>query len=154
MKVILLQNIKGFGQIGDIKNVSDGYARNFLFPKKLAKIATDGAMKEVEMLQKKREVMDAKNAERMQKAAEVLKDTAIEFQKKASPAGTLFSSVTKQEIAEELTKKSGVQIEPDMIGLSEKGEHLKQMGDHDITVNLAPNLTIQIKISIKAVPPR
>ena len=91
MKVILLQNIKGFGQIGDIKNVSDGYARNFLFPKKLAKIATDGAIKEVEMLQKKREVMDAKNAERMQKAAEVLKDTAIEFQKKASPAGILFS---------------------------------------------------------------
>jgi len=57
MKVIILQNIKGIGQIGDVKSVSDGYARNFLFPKKLAKLATDTALKEVDSLKKKREAI-------------------------------------------------------------------------------------------------
>ena len=65
MKVILLQNIKGFGQIGDVKNVSDGYGRNFLLPRKMAKAANENSMKEVESLKAKRIIMievEKKNA--------------------------------------------------------------------------------------------
>lgn len=148
MKVILLQNIKGLGQIGDVKNVSDGHARNFLFPRKLAKVATDGGLKEVESLQKHRAALNAKEQENAQKAAAMLKDTVVEFKKKASPTGTLFSSVSKQEIAEALTKQAGVKIDADMLDLGEHGGHIKHMGEHSITIDLAPDLKVEVKAKV------
>ena len=81
MKVILLQNVKGFGRIGDIKNVSDGYARNFLFPKSMAKVATDGSLKESEALQKKREASSTAEHETAEKAVVMLKDVSLQFSK-------------------------------------------------------------------------
>ena len=150
MKVILLQNIKGFGKIGDIKNVSDGHARNFLFPKKLAKVATEGALKESETLSKKREAMDLKDKENAEKAVALLKDSVLEFKKKASPAGTLFSSVTKHEIAQELTKKTGIKIDTDSLRLGEHGEHIKHIGEHEIKVDLGNNLEAPVKIKVSS----
>ncbi len=150
MKVILLQNIKGFGKIGEVKSVSDGHARNFLFPRKLAKVADAGSLKEVESLQKKREAMDLKDKENTEKVIAVLAETSIEFQKKASPTGTLFSSVTKHEIAHELTKKTGVKIESDMIHITEQGEHLKHIGEHVITVDLGEGQKATAKAVVKS----
>ncbi len=149
MRVILLQNIKGFGKIGEVKNVSDGHARNFLFPRKLAKAADAGGLKEIESLQKQREVMNLKDKQNTEKAVAVLSETQIEFEKKASPAGTLFSSVTKQEIAHELSKKSGAKIDADMIHLDE-GEHLKHVGEHTITIDLGDGAKAQTKVSVKS----
>lgn len=150
MKVILLQNIKGFGQIGEIKNVSDGHARNFLFPRKLARVATEGALKDVEALQKKREIMNVKDKEDAEKAVAILKDSTLEFKKKASPAGTLFSSVTKHEIAQELTKKTGIKIDTDSLDLGEQGEHIKHIGEHEIKVNLGNDLEAPVKIRVSS----
>jgi len=149
MKVILLQNIKGFGQIGDVRNVSDGHARNFLFPRKLAKIATENTLKEVASLSLKREAMTLKNQEATQKAVAVLAMVVLEFKKKASPTGTLFSSVTRHEIAHELTKQSGIKIETEMIGIGEHGEHIKHLGEHVVTIELASGLKTDVKVSIK-----
>lgn len=149
MKVILLQNIKGFGQIGDVKNVSDGHARNFLFPRKLAKIATENTLKEVATLSSKREAMALKNRETAEKAVTILASTSLEFKKKAGPTGTLFSSVTRHEIAHELTKRSGVKIETEMIDIGEHGEHIKHIGEHAITVELTNGLKADVKVSIK-----
>ncbi|MEK7217623.1 MAG: 50S ribosomal protein L9 [Patescibacteria group bacterium] len=149
MRVILLQNIKGFGQIGEVKSVSDGHARNFLFPKKLAKIATENTLKEVAALSLKREVMTLKNQEAVQKAVLVLATISLEFKKKASPTGTLFSSVTRHEIAHELTKLSGLKVETEMIDIGEHGEHIKHLGEHVVTVELANGLKTDVKVSIK-----
>ena len=74
MRVILLENIKGFGQMGDVRNVADGYARNFLFPRKMAKLATDAALKEVDSLKKKLETAQTLEKEGTAKLAEQLKD--------------------------------------------------------------------------------
>ena len=150
MKVILLQNIKWFGKIGDIKTVSDGHARNFLFPRKLAKIATENTVKEAEMLSKKREVMDLKDKENAEKALSLLKNSVLEFKKKASPAGTLFSSVTRHEIAHELTKKTGIKIETDSLDLGQHGEHIKHIGEHEIKVDLGNNLEAPVKIKVSS----
>ena len=150
MKIILLQNIKGFGKIGDVKNVSDGHARNFLLPKKLVKIATDNALKEVATLSLKREEMDIRDKENAQKAVAALAVASIEFRKKASQTGTLFSSVTKQEIAVELTKHAGVKIDADMLDLGTHGEHIKHIGDHTITLDLDNDLKPEVKISVKS----
>lgn len=149
MKVILLQNIRGFGQIGDIKNVSDGYARNFLLPNKLVKSATDGSLKEVESLKKKLATTLTIEKERAVELSQKLQDVAVEFVKKASKTGKLFSSVTKENIAEELSKTTGARIEKSMISLGEQGEHIKQIGEHAAEIELTPGIKITAKVSIK-----
>ena len=149
MKVILLQNIKGVGRIGDVKNVADGYGRNFLLANKMAKIANETNMKEVEFLKKKAEVEDKIVNEKAKEIASKAKDLALEFTKKASSTGTLFASVTKEEIAEQLSKAVGGKIDPDSVDLKEHGEHLKQTGEHMIAVQLSPETTIEVKVVVK-----
>src|SRR3989344_7914112 len=106
MRVILLENIKNFGKMGDVKNVSDGYARNFLFPKKMAKPATDAALKEVDSLKKKLEATQRMERESAAKLAEQLKDAVLEFTRKATKTGKIYSAVTKEDIAEILNKQT------------------------------------------------
>jgi large subunit ribosomal protein L9 len=152
-----LENIKNFGQIGDMKNVADGYARNFLFPKKIAKLATDAALKEVNSLKKKLDATQKLEKENEWKLAEQLKDVISEFTRKATKTGKLYSAVTKEDIAEALTKQfsagggpaSGWKIEPDSVNLEEhEGGHIKQLGEHLIKIELAPNVTAEVKIQV------
>lgn len=149
MKVIVLQNIKGFGQMGDIKNVADGYARNFLFPRKIAKLATDGAMKEIDSLKKKLETTQKLEKENTIKLAEQLKDVVLEFTRKATKTGKLYSAVTKEDIVETLNTKTGFRILPDSVNLDgHEGGHIKQLGEHIVKVELAPEVTAEIKIKV------
>lgn len=150
MKVILLQNIKGFGRIGDVKSVSDGYAKNMLFPKGLAKIANDKTLKEVETLKKQAELSTALEKEGAEKAAIALESAVITFRKKASSAGTLFSSLNKSEIAKQLSELAEMKITTNMIDLRTHGEHIKHLGDHEIIVNLAEGITAKVMIKIEA----
>jgi large subunit ribosomal protein L9 len=150
MDVILLQNIKGLGKIGEVKKVSDGHARNFLLPKKMAKLATASALKEVASLTAKQEAMDIRDKENAQRAVAVLASITLEFHKKSSPTGTLFSSVTKQEIAAELTKHTKLDIHADMLDLGAHGEHIKHIGEHAITLDLDYGLKPEVKISVKS----
>ncbi len=150
MKVILLQNIKGFGQIGDIKNVSDGHAKNFLFPRKLARVADEGATRQIEQLKQQRSVMAEKEKVQANAAVEKLNSLTVQFTKKASPAGTLFSSVSKEDIAKEASRLSGFKIDKSMLDLGDAGEHLKQLGEHKISVNLGQNLQATLSIHIVA----
>ena len=150
MKVILLKSVPKLGQLGDIKNVADGYARNFLFPKKLAKLATDTALKEVDSLKKKREAIQGLEKENANKLAEQLKDVVLEFTRKATKTGKLFSSVTKENIAETLSKQVGFKIEPDSVNLDEHEDHIKQLGEHLVKVKLAPDVMAEVKVKVSA----
>src|SRR3989344_4500245 len=144
MKIILLQNIKDLGRIGDIKNVADGYGRNYLIARGLAKLATETTMKEAEFLKKKNEVEEKIVNEKAKEMAEKAKNIILEFTKKASKTGKLFASLTKEEVAEELSKAVGGKIDPDSIdfdpstssGHQAHGEHIKQAGEHMIGVEL------------------
>ena len=149
MKVILLQNIKGVGRIGDIKNVADGYGRNYLLANKLAKVATEGTIKEIEALKVKAEAMEKVAGEKAKEIAEKSKDIILEFTKKSSKTGTLFASLTKEEISEELSKAIGSKVDSDSIDLREHGEHIKQEGEHLVGVQLAPEVKIEVKVIIK-----
>jgi len=150
MKVILLQNIKGIGRMGDIKDVSDGYGRNFLLAKKLGKLANEGTIKEAEVLKKKAEVETKVAQDKAKEVAEKVKDVALEFTKKSSKTGKLFASLGKEEIAEELSKAVGAKIESDMIDLKDHGEHIKQEGEHLIEVELSQGIKIELKVVIKS----
>ena len=149
MKVILLQNIKGVGKAGDVKNVADGYGRNYLLANKLAKIATETTIRETEGLKKRNEAEMKVAHEKAREIAEKTKDLVLEFTKKASKTGKLFASLTKEEIAQELSKAIGAKVEPDMIDFKEHGEHIKQQGEHMVEVELAPEIKIEFKVIVK-----
>ena len=148
--MILLQNIKGLGRIGDIKNVSDGYARNMLFTKGLAKVATQQSMKEVSALKKQAELSTALEKEEAEKAAIALDNATITFTKKASSTGKLFSSLAKLEIAKQLSELAEMKVTGDMLDLGEHGEHLKHTGEHSIAVDLGEGIRAKVNIKIEA----
>lgn len=150
MKVIILQNIKGLGQIGDVKNVADGYARNFLFPREMAKLATNAALKEVGLLKKKVEATQRLEKENAAKLAEQLKDIILEFIRKATKTGKLYSAVTREDIAETLTNKSGFKVEPNSVNLDEHEGHIKQLGEHQVKIKLAPDVVAEVKVKVSA----
>lgn len=150
MKVMLLQNIKGVGRIGDIKTVADGYGRNYLLANKLAKTATEGTMKELEFLKKRGEAEEKIANEKAKEFAAKAKDVVLEFTKKASKTGKLFASLNKEEVAEELSKAIGGKVSPDSVDFKEHGEHIKQSGEHMIEVELASDIKVEVKVIVKS----
>ena len=145
MKVILLQDVKNIGKRDGIVNISDGYARNFLFPKKLAMEAKPGAMKEVE---RKRAAEAAREAERRAEAEEKarqLKDKGVTLAVKCGDKGRLYGSVTTAEIAEELEKQYGIKIDKKKIELSEP---IKQVGDVTMSVWLYSGITTPMVVHV------
>ena len=146
MRVILLQDIKNLGKKDDIKNVSDGYARNFLFPKKLAKPTTEAALKE---LTKEKYEETKKLSTEHQKAktlAEKLKTVVLNFKVKLGEKGRAFGSVTPVKIREAL-KKQGIEIDKDTILLEDS---IKTTGEKLVKIKLPYNLYGEIKILIEA----
>ena len=147
MKVILLQNIKGFGHIGDIKNVSDGYGRNFLLPRKMAKTATESSLKEVDSLKKKLASMQEIEKKDALGAADKLKDVVIELSRKATKTGKLFAGIDKEDLVQAIKKASGIELKEEMLG---HDEPIKHVGEHLIDINILPDVKTQIKVIVKA----
>jgi large subunit ribosomal protein L9 len=129
MKVILLDNIRGVGHIGDLKDVSDGYGRNFLIPRRLAKMATPGMEKEIAALQKKKVILLEQEKQRAQEAADKLKDLIIELKERANENGTLFAAVGKRELIKKVEELSGIRLTDEMIKMEEQ---IKSVGEHAI----------------------
>lgn len=147
MKVVLLKDVKGQGKRDDIINVSDGYARNFLFPQKLAMEATAGAMKEIQL---KRAAQDARDAEALRQAqekADGLKGKVIDLKVKCGDKGRLYGSVTTAEVAEALEKQHGVKVDKRKLDL---GEPIKEVGIREISVWLYAGVTTKMKLNITA----
>lgn len=146
MKVILLDNIKGVGHIGDIRTVSDGYARNYLFPHKLAKLATKGIEKEAEALQKKRGILLEQEQKRAAEAQTKLNGLTVEVAERANDLGTLFAALGKKELIKKIRESSGVELTVDMIDLPEP---IKTTGEHTIALELSPELKAEIRVVVK-----
>ena len=138
MKVVLLKDVKNIGKRDEILNVSDGYARNFLFPQKLAVEAKAGTLKEIE---RKRAAQDAREAELLAEAqarAEILKGKVINLQIKCGSQGRLYGSVTAAEVAEALEKQHGYVADKRKMDL---GEPIKEVGDREISIRLHPKVS-------------
>ena len=111
MKVVLLADVKGSGKKGELVNVSDGYARNFLFPRKLAKEANAQAMNELKNAEEAKAYKIKTETEAAQKAAAILEGMTVKMTAKAGLGGRLFGSVTAKEIAEALKEQFKVDID-------------------------------------------
>ena len=146
MKVIFLKDVKGTAKKGEMKEVSDGYARNFLIPKGVAKEATASSIndlnkqKTAESLKKQKEEQDAKDL------AEKLKAITVTMYSKAGDGGKLFGSITSKDIAERLNKEHKIDIDKRKILLD---DHIKMLGSHTVPVKLHQNVTAEFRVEVK-----
>ncbi len=144
MKVILLQNVEDLGKKYEVKEVKDGYARNFLIPQKLAKPANAQALK---WLDSQKEVIAKEVEEELKKAQELaskLDDLDVEIFVKVGDEGQLFESINSQKIVDKL-KEMGFEVKKSQIDLE---GNIKQTGEFKIKINLEHNLEAEINLSV------
>ncbi len=144
MKVILIDEIRGLGSRGDVVTVKDGYARNFLLPKQLAREATPGNLKTIEQERKKWALLADKEKVVAQKAADSVKGMKIVVRKRVGDHGNLFGSVTTNDIADALTAK-GIEIDKRRIELAHP---IKSIGTHDVEVRLHRDVAAHIQVEV------
>jgi len=145
MEIIFLENVKNVGKKGDIKNVADGYARNFLIPNKLAIIANDQEIKKIKNSVKKKKEEQNKIKEVESHLIEKLKSLQVFISVKASEEGTLFSAVSNSDIAKQLSKLSGEEIIKDSVVIDTP---IKKIGEHECKIKVG-NIEQTIKIIVK-----
>jgi large subunit ribosomal protein L9 len=144
MKVILTDEIRGLGTRGDIVTVKDGYARNFLIPKNLAREATQGNLRSIEQEKKKWALLASQEKTVAEKAAQSVQGMRIVVAKRTGENGQLFGSVTANEIADALVAK-GVQVEKRRIELAHP---IKSLGVHDVDVRLHREVTAHLQVEV------
>jgi large subunit ribosomal protein L9 len=145
MKIILKQNIGKIGQVGDVVEVSDGFARNFLIPQGKAISFTIGNFTQIEYL--KKQEIEKKDGELKgaNELADKINNISLEIQVKAGEEGKLFGSVTSKDIVETLFKEYGIELDKKKLNLKES---LKKLGVHIVSVNLYKDVTPQIKVNL------
>jgi large subunit ribosomal protein L9 len=144
MKVILLMDVKSVGKKGEVVNASDGYARNFLFPRKLAEEATDSNM---HILNRKNEIVRKKKTaeiEEAQKLANDLKDKVVKIIGKAGENGKLFGAITSKDIAIALSKQCNLEIDKKKIVT----DTIKLLGTYEVEVKIYPEISTKIKVLV------
>ena len=148
MKVVLLKDVRNMGKRDDIVTVSDGYARNFLFPQKLAAEATPGTLKENE---RKRAAQEAREAEMKAEAlakAELLKNKIVVLQVKCGEKGRLYGSVTAAEVADALEQQHGIKADKRKIDI---GDPIREVGIREISVWLYSGITTKMKLDVQPI---
>jgi large subunit ribosomal protein L9 len=147
MKIILLQDIKGTGKKGDIINSSDGYARNFLFPRKLAIEATAQNLEELKRQKDSVEHKRAVNRENSLDLKDRLEKQAIEIVAKSGQNGKLFGAVTAMDIEKAIKDATKIEVDKRKISLDEA---IKAIGVYTVTIKLFEDVSAKVKIEIKA----
>ena len=144
MKVILIENVERLGGIGDIVNVKDGYARNYLIPANKAKTATPGNMKILESLKKKKALADAKKLAEATALADRISNLSLTISAQAGEEEKLFGSVSNDMIAEALAQE-GINIDKRDIAMDEP---IKKLGVYQVTVKISPEVKANLKVWI------
>ncbi len=146
MKVILKTAVDNLGRAGDVKDVADGYARNFLLPRKLAETATPSALKYWEKGKEKRAQAVAAEVKAAQEIAGKLAGVSLSFSMPASEEGKLFGSVGKTDVLKSL-KAAGFEVPKNSVRLETA---LKTVGEHDVDLRLAPEVSAKVKVVVSA----
>ena len=147
MKVILLQDIKNVGKKDQIINASDGYARNFLFPKNLAVEATKENTMKLEAKQRNHEAQKAQELAEARELGAKIEEVTLNIKAKAGDSGKLFGAVTNKEVAQSLKEQSGLEVDKKKIVLRD----IKSLGETTADVKLHPKVTAKLKILVENV---
>jgi large subunit ribosomal protein L9 len=145
MKVIFLQDVKGTGKKGEVKEVSEGYARNFLIPRKLAIPATEGnlnSLKEQQRLEAKRKEEEKKRAEELKKKLDAV---TLTMKTKTGEGGRVFGSITSKQISQELKKVYQLDVDKKKIQLDDP---IRELGVTKVPVKLHPEVTATLTVHV------
>ena len=145
MKVVLLQDVKSIGKKGELCNVSDGYARNFLLPRKLAKEANAQAMNELKNAEAAKEYKIKTETEQAKKNAEAIKGKTVKIYAKAGQGGKIFGSVTAREIAQEIGRQLHVEVDKKKIVL--EGD-IKAFGTYNFDVKFYKGISATMSVAV------
>ena len=145
MKVILLQDVEGLGKVGDLKEVANGYARNFLLPKKLAAGATPQLLTNYQQRIAAEQRKTEKQNEQNQQQAERLGQVTLTFKARVGGQGRLYGSITSQDIAAGLRESEGIQIDRRMIDLPDP---IRALGTYHVPVKIAQKLAPEITVNV------
>ena len=148
MQVILKKDVQNLGEAGELVNVKDGYARNFLIPKNFAEIATEGALKNREQnlarIQAKQEKL---HQEALAKAAEIEKLGQIELSAKAGESGKLFGTITTKKLCEELKEKANIEVDRKTVSLNAP---INKVGEFTMLIKLTSKVKTELKVVVTA----
>ncbi|GIO57512.1 MULTISPECIES: 50S ribosomal protein L9 [Paenibacillus] len=144
MKVIFIKDVKGQGKKGDIKDISEGYATNFLIPRGLARVATEGNMKTLENQNAAEQKRKEQEKEEAQVLGKKLEEMTVQLKAKAGEGGRLFGAITSKQIADALSQQ-GIKIDKRKIELDEP---IRTLGVTQMTVKLHPDVKATLKVQV------
>ncbi|WP_047983469.1 50S ribosomal protein L9 [Ornithinibacillus californiensis] len=145
MKVIFLQDVKGKGKKGEVKNVSDGYARNYLLKNNLAEEATAGNMKALDAQKRKSKQLEAEEKQAAVQLKEKIESLEVKLKAKSGDGGRLFGSITSKQIGEALQKDYGIKIDKRKIELDQP---IRALGFTNVPIKLHPEVTGTVKVHV------
>ena len=148
MKVILRSNVEGVGYTGDVVEVANGYAQNFLMPKGLAMRATEGAVSQAAAMKRSRDLQDLKQREVAEEAAQRLEAVSISIEARVGQDHQLYGSVTTSDIAEAVQAQTGIELDRRNMSLEEP---IRQVGTHQVEMRLHPEVRAQLTIEVASV---
>ena len=146
MKVILLQDVKSLGKKGEVVNVNDGYARNFILPKKLGVEATGKNLNDLKLQKNNEKKVAQENLDAAKKLAAELAEGKVELAIKVGEGGRAFGSVSSKEIAAAVKEQMNLEVDKKKIQLKEA---IKSLGTHIVSVTLHPEVTAELKVVVK-----
>lgn len=145
MRVILRSDVPNVGRKGDVLDVSDGYARNYLVPKGLALRATDGALAQAEGMRRARAVKEQRDRDDALEVARRLTPVVIRIPARAGPEGRLFGSVTSTDVADAVQTQAGVTIDRRRLHLDDP---IKSLGTHEIALRLHADVEVRLQVEV------
>ncbi len=145
MKIVLRDDIDNVGRKGDLIEVADGYARNYLVPRGLAIVATKGTIKQAQAMQRAREVREAREREAAEAVAGRLRDQTVRIQARVGEAGKLFGSVTATDVAEAVVEQLEVDLDRKKLALPEP---IREVGMHDVSLKLHPEVEASFHVVV------
>ena len=145
MIVILLKDLKGTGKTGDVVKVSDGYARNMLIPKGIAKEATEGNVRSLEKQKAIATQKEEENRAHAKELADRIADLTVEIQSKGGEGGRLFGSITSKDIAEALLAQHGIEVDKKKIALEAP---IKEIGEIQVPIKIYPEIAGSLRVKV------
>lgn len=145
MKIVLRDDVDNVGRKGDLVEVADGYARNYLVPRGLAIVATKGTVKQSQAMQRAREVREAREREAAEAVAGRLRDQTVRIQARVGGAGKLFGSVTAGDVADAVAEQLQVELDRRKLDL---GESIREVGMHDVSLKLHPDVEASFHVVV------
>ncbi len=146
MKVVFFEDVQGTAQVGDVKEVKNGFARNFLLPRGLAGPTTKDNLQHAQALAQKEARRQEKLDGDARKIADRLAGYTVTLEARVGESGRLFGSITNRDIAEALTAKAGVEIDPHLVLLPEP---IRELGAREVTIKFTRNVTVDVTVDVQ-----